>query len=59
VQVTITHREGETGEVVVRYKTFDQLEFLCAACWVIRQSGKCLAFVRGIATSRGMREIKS
>jgi hypothetical protein len=28
VQVTITHREGETGEVVVRYKTFDQLEFL-------------------------------
>jgi hypothetical protein len=50
VQVTITHREGETGEVVVRYKTFDQLEFLCAACWVIRQSGKCLAFVRGIAT---------
>jgi ParB family transcriptional regulator, chromosome partitioning protein len=26
--VTITHREGETGEVVVRYKTFDQLEFL-------------------------------
>ena len=29
MQVTITHREGETGDVVVRYKTFDQLEFLC------------------------------
>jgi ParB family transcriptional regulator, chromosome partitioning protein len=29
MNVTITHREGETGEVVVRYKTFDQLEFLC------------------------------
>ena len=29
MNVTITHREGETGDVVVRYKTFDQLEFLC------------------------------
>jgi ParB family chromosome partitioning protein len=29
MNVTITHREGETGEVVVRYKTLDQLEFLC------------------------------
>ncbi|MDQ6866973.1 MAG: ParB/RepB/Spo0J family partition protein [Pseudomonadota bacterium] len=29
MQVTITHRVGEAGEVVVRYKTFDQLEFLC------------------------------
>jgi ParB family chromosome partitioning protein len=29
MQVTITHREGEAGDVVVRYKTFDQLEFLC------------------------------
>jgi len=29
MNVTITHREGEAGEVVVRYKTFDQLEFLC------------------------------
>jgi ParB family transcriptional regulator, chromosome partitioning protein len=29
MKVTITHRGGEAGEVVVRYKTFDQLEFLC------------------------------
>ena len=29
MQATIRHREGETGDVVVRYKTFDQLEFLC------------------------------
>ena len=29
MNVTITHREGETGEVAVRYKTLDQLEFLC------------------------------
>ena len=29
MNVTITPREGEAGEVVVRYKTFDQLEFLC------------------------------
>ncbi len=29
MNVTITHRERETGEVVVRYKTLDQLEFLC------------------------------
>jgi ParB family transcriptional regulator, chromosome partitioning protein len=29
MNVTITHRERERGEVVVRYKTFDQLEFLC------------------------------
>jgi ParB family transcriptional regulator, chromosome partitioning protein len=29
MNVTITHREGEAGDVVVRYKTFDQLEFLC------------------------------
>jgi ParB family chromosome partitioning protein len=29
MNVTITHKEGETGEVAVRYKTFDQLEFLC------------------------------
>jgi hypothetical protein len=27
MQVTITHREGEAGGVVVRYKTFDQPEF--------------------------------
>ncbi len=27
--VTITQREGESGEVEVRYKTLDQLEFLC------------------------------
>jgi hypothetical protein len=25
----VTHRERETGDVAVRYKTFDQLEFLC------------------------------
>jgi len=29
MNVTITHKEGEAGELVVRYKTFDQLEFLC------------------------------
>jgi ParB family transcriptional regulator, chromosome partitioning protein len=29
MKATITHREGEAGEVVVRYKTLDQLEFLC------------------------------
>jgi ParB family chromosome partitioning protein len=29
MNVAITHREGETGEVAVRYKTLDQLEFLC------------------------------
>jgi ParB family transcriptional regulator, chromosome partitioning protein len=29
MNVTITHREGEAGDMVVRYKTFDQLEFLC------------------------------
>jgi ParB family transcriptional regulator, chromosome partitioning protein len=29
MNVTISHREGEAGEVVVRYKTLDQLEFLC------------------------------
>jgi ParB family transcriptional regulator, chromosome partitioning protein len=29
MKATITQREGETGDVVVRYKTFDQLEFLC------------------------------
>ncbi|MDQ6703912.1 MAG: ParB/RepB/Spo0J family partition protein, partial [Pseudomonadota bacterium] len=29
MNVTITHKEGEAGEVVVRYKTLDQLEFLC------------------------------
>ena len=29
MNVTITHREGEAGEVAVRYKTLDQLEFLC------------------------------
>jgi ParB family transcriptional regulator, chromosome partitioning protein len=29
MKVTITHRGGERGDVVVRYKTFDQLEFLC------------------------------
>jgi ParB family chromosome partitioning protein len=29
MRVTITHKEGERGDVVVRYKTFDQLEFLC------------------------------
>jgi ParB family chromosome partitioning protein len=29
MEVTITHRAGEAGEVLVRYKTFDELEFLC------------------------------
>jgi len=29
MNVTIKHREGEAGEVLVNYKTFDQLEFLC------------------------------
>ena len=29
MNVTITHREGEAGDVAVRYKTLDQLEFLC------------------------------
>ncbi len=29
MNVTITHGEREAGDVVVRYKTFDQLEFLC------------------------------
>ncbi|MGH6821585.1 MAG: ParB/RepB/Spo0J family partition protein, partial [Methylocella sp.] len=29
MNVTITRREGEAGEVAVRYKTFDQLEFIC------------------------------
>jgi len=29
MNVTISHREGEAGDVTVRYKTFDQLEFLC------------------------------
>jgi ParB family transcriptional regulator, chromosome partitioning protein len=29
MNVAITHKEGEAGQVVVRYKTFDQLEFLC------------------------------
>jgi ParB family chromosome partitioning protein len=29
MNVTITPREGEAGEVAVRYKTLDQLEFLC------------------------------
>jgi len=29
MNVTITHRVGETGDVAVRYKTLDQLEFLC------------------------------
>jgi ParB family transcriptional regulator, chromosome partitioning protein len=29
MNVTIKHREGEAGDVVVRYKTLDQLEFLC------------------------------
>jgi ParB family transcriptional regulator, chromosome partitioning protein len=27
--VTVTHHKGEAGEVLVRFKTFDQLEFLC------------------------------
>src|SRR2546430_6928514 len=29
MNVMITPREGETGEVAVRYRTLDQLEFLC------------------------------
>jgi ParB family chromosome partitioning protein len=29
MNVTITHGEGEAGDVAVRYKTLDQLEFLC------------------------------
>ncbi len=29
MQVTISHKAGEAGEVLVRYKTFDELEFLC------------------------------
>jgi ParB family chromosome partitioning protein len=29
MNVAITPREGEAGEVAVRYKTLDQLEFLC------------------------------
>ncbi len=29
MKVTITHHAGEAGEVLVRFKTFDQLEFLC------------------------------
>jgi len=29
MNVTITPREGEAGDVVVRYNTLDQLEFLC------------------------------
>ena len=29
MSVTIKRGEGERGDVVVRYKTFDQLEFLC------------------------------
>lgn len=29
MEVTITHKEGEKGELVVQYKTFDQLELLC------------------------------
>jgi ParB family transcriptional regulator, chromosome partitioning protein len=28
MQVTINHKKGETGNVVVRYKTFDQLELI-------------------------------
>ncbi|MGH6847946.1 MAG: ParB/RepB/Spo0J family partition protein, partial [Methylocella sp.] len=28
--VTIMHNEDEAGQVVVRYKTLDQLEFLCS-----------------------------
>jgi ParB family transcriptional regulator, chromosome partitioning protein len=28
MEVTITHKSGETGEVLVRYKTFDQLELV-------------------------------
>jgi hypothetical protein len=40
MNVTITHREGEAGGVVVRYKTFDQLEFLCRSCMANRPIGK-------------------
>jgi ParB family chromosome partitioning protein len=29
MNVTITQKKGEAGVLVVRYKTFDQLEFLC------------------------------
>ncbi|MGC2224025.1 MAG: ParB/RepB/Spo0J family partition protein [Methylocella sp.] len=29
MNVTITRREGEAGDVAVRYKTLDQLEFVC------------------------------
>jgi ParB family transcriptional regulator, chromosome partitioning protein len=29
MNVAITHKEGEAGQLVVRYKTLDQLEFLC------------------------------
>ncbi|MGH6851275.1 MAG: ParB/RepB/Spo0J family partition protein [Methylocella sp.] len=29
MNVTVMPKEGEAGQVVVRYKTFDQLEFLC------------------------------
>ena len=29
MNVAITPKEGEMGDVVVRYKTLDQLEFLC------------------------------
>ena len=29
MQVTITQKSGETGDVVLRYTTFDQLEFPC------------------------------
>ena len=29
MNVAINYKAGEAGEVVVRYKTFDQLEFLC------------------------------
>jgi ParB family chromosome partitioning protein len=29
MEVVITHKGGESGEVLVRYKTFDQLELVC------------------------------
>ncbi len=29
MNVAIAHKEGETGNWLVRYKTLDQLEFLC------------------------------
>jgi ParB family chromosome partitioning protein len=29
MEVTINHKEGESGHVLVRYKTFDQLELIC------------------------------